>query len=102
LASLDDRVLDAAAASAVGRGFDAVTIDDIASGAGVSRATVYRLFPGGRDVLFEALRVRETSRLLDDVHAEVAHIDDLADLVVGMRSTTSKRSSRSAMLTSMR
>jgi AcrR family transcriptional regulator len=83
LASLDDRVLDAAAASAVGRGFDAVTIDDIASGAGVSRATVYRLFPGGRDVLFEALRVRETSRLLDDVHAEVAHIDDLAGLVVG-------------------
>ena len=76
-------MLDAAAASAVGRGFDAVTIDDIASGAGVSRATVYRLFPGGRDVLFEALRVRETSRLLDDIHAEVAHIDDLANLVVG-------------------
>ena len=27
--------------------------------AGVSRATLYRLFPGGKDVLFDALRVRE-------------------------------------------
>ena len=82
MTQLDDRVLDAAAACARGRGFDAVTIDDIAAESGVSRATIYRLFPGGRDVLFEALRVRETSRMLDRVHAEVAHIDDLVDLVV--------------------
>ena len=25
----------------------------------MSRATIYRMFPGGKDVLFEALRVRE-------------------------------------------
>jgi len=79
---LDDQVLDAAAACARGRGVDVVTIDDIATESGVSRATIYRLFPGGRDVLFEALRVRETSRMLDQVHAEVAHIDDLVELVV--------------------
>ena len=40
-------------------GLDKVTIDDIAHDSGVSRATLYRLFPGGKDVLFEALRVRE-------------------------------------------
>ena len=41
-----------------------VTIDDIATEAGVSRATLYRLFPGGRDVLYDALRVRETEEFM--------------------------------------
>ena len=40
-------------------GIAKVTIEDIAAEAGVSRATLYRLFPGGKDVLFDALRVRE-------------------------------------------
>ena len=33
-----------------------VTVDDIATEAGGRRATLYRMFPGGRDILFEALR----------------------------------------------
>ena len=32
---------------------------------------MYRLFPGGRDVLFEALRVRELHQFFDHVLAEV-------------------------------
>ena len=36
------------------------TVDDIATEAGISRATLYRMFPGGRDNLFEALRQQET------------------------------------------
>ena len=40
-------------------GLDKVTIDDIARESGVSRATLYRIFPGGRDTLFEACRVYE-------------------------------------------
>ena len=54
-----DRVLDAAKRGCERWGFDRVTIDDIAAEAGISRATLYRMFPGGKDVLFEALRVRE-------------------------------------------
>jgi len=35
-------------------GLSKTTLDDVARAAGVSRATVYRLFPGGRDVLVRA------------------------------------------------
>jgi AcrR family transcriptional regulator len=50
----------------------------------VSRATIYRLFPGGRDVLFEALRVREITDFFDGLTAQTADLDDLEDLVVGL------------------
>jgi AcrR family transcriptional regulator len=51
-----DRVL-AAAAELVGRhGFASVSMDDLAARAGVSRASVYRLFPG-KGALLEALVV---------------------------------------------
>ena len=42
-------------------GMDKVTIDDIATASGVSRATIYRLFPGGKDVVYEAVRAHETA-----------------------------------------
>ena len=57
--TVEDRILDAAKHCCERWGIAKVTIDDIAAAARVSRATLYRLFPGGKDVLFEALRVRE-------------------------------------------
>jgi AcrR family transcriptional regulator len=59
-----------------------VTIDDIAVEAGISRATLYRLFPGGRDVLFDALRRRETSEFFDELESHVDQADSLEDFVV--------------------
>ena len=48
-----------------------VTVDDIARESDVSRATLYRIFPGGRDTLFEACRVYELdaffTRLLESI-----------------------------------
>jgi AcrR family transcriptional regulator len=55
----ETRVLDAALGCVERFGFSKVTIDDITAASGVSRATIYRLFPGGREVLFEAMRLRE-------------------------------------------
>ncbi len=57
--SLEDRVLDAVKACCERWGMAKVTIDDIAAEAGCSRATVYRLFPGGKDIIYETLRQRE-------------------------------------------
>jgi AcrR family transcriptional regulator len=76
------RVLDAVKACSERFGMDKVTIDDVAGASGVSRATIYRLFPGGRDVLFEALRVRELNEFFDVLTTATADIDDFADLVV--------------------
>ena len=70
LTDVESIVLDAALACSHRLGFSKVTIDDICRESGVSRASVYRLFPGGRDVLFEALRVRELHQFFDHVLAE--------------------------------
>jgi AcrR family transcriptional regulator len=45
--SVEERVLDAAKVCIERWGMAKITIDDIANEAGVSRATLYRLFPGG-------------------------------------------------------
>ncbi|MDP2291616.1 MAG: helix-turn-helix domain-containing protein [Actinomycetota bacterium] len=76
------RVLDAAKSCCERWGIAKVTIDDIASESGVSRATLYRLFPGGKDVLFEALRVRELEDFFTRLTAQVEGAADLEDLLV--------------------
>lgn len=71
------RILDATKSCCERWGIAKVTIDDIAAEAGVSRATLYRMFPGGKDVLFDALRVRE----LEDFFTRLtAHLDGVVDL----------------------
>jgi AcrR family transcriptional regulator len=86
----DARILDAAKQCCEQWGFEKVTVDDIAAAAGVSRATLYRLFPGGKDVLFEALRVRERSEFFDALTAQVHDVDDLEDLVVRLVVTATR------------
>lgn len=59
-----------------------MTIDDIVESSGVSRATIYRMFPGGKDVLFEALRVRELGAFFAALESELLDADDLEDILV--------------------
>ncbi len=75
------KVLDAVRACIDELGLSKVTIDDIVARSGVSRATVYRLFPGGREVLFEAMRVRELEVFFEKLRAEAEGAADLADLL---------------------
>jgi len=78
----DSAVLDAAKRCTERWGMAKVTIDDIATEAGVSRATIYRMFPGGKDVLFDALRVRETEDFLVGLRDHVADATTLEELLV--------------------
>jgi AcrR family transcriptional regulator len=80
--STESRVLDAAKACCERWGHAKVTIDDIAAESGVSRATLYRMFPGGKDVLFDALRVRELEEFFTKLRAAVEGVDALDDLIV--------------------
>ena len=63
-------------------GWDKVTMDDICVTAGVSRATVYRLFPGGRDVLFEAVRLSKLEDFFTAMRAHVEGSESLEELLV--------------------
>jgi AcrR family transcriptional regulator len=75
------RVLEATRACIDDLGLSHVTVDDIVARSGLSRATIYRLFPGGRDVLFEALRVRELEVFFEKLRAEAQDATDLDDLL---------------------
>ena len=78
----DDVVVDAALACFSRWGVAKTTLDDIAREAGCSRATVYRLFPGGKDVVLDAVAGRELARFFEGMRAELALATDLEDLLV--------------------
>jgi AcrR family transcriptional regulator len=82
MSEVEMRVLDAAKSCCARWGFEKVTIDDIAAAARVSRATIYRMFPGGKDVLFEALRVRRLEQFFALLLRRVEGADTLEDLLV--------------------
>ena len=62
-------------------GVEKVTVDDIARESRVSRATLYRIFPGGRDTLFEARRVYELDQFFDRLLTGVEGADGLMELL---------------------
>jgi AcrR family transcriptional regulator len=78
-AEVDDatsaRVLDAALDRFTTFGVRRTTMDDIASAAGVGRATVYRRF-AGRDEIVRAVILREMARFIGEVDTAVQAIED--------------------------
>lgn len=82
---LDARVLDAVLRCLGRWGVAKTTLDDIAREAGCSRATVYRLFPGGKDRLLLAAGEREIRLLLAELvrraDAATSLEDALADVL---------------------
>lgn len=76
------RRLVAAAVDCIARwGVSKTSLDDIAREAGVSRATVYRALPGGKERLVALVLAHEVGRFFHDVDAELAAAGDLADLL---------------------
>ncbi len=80
--SQGDQILDAAQRCRQRWGIHKVTMDDIVTESGVSRATIYRLFPGGKEVLFEALRVRYLEEFFGRLRSEISSATSLEDLLV--------------------
>jgi AcrR family transcriptional regulator len=78
----ETRILDAAKACCERWGIAKVGVDDIAAAAGVSRATLYRIFPGGRDIVFDALRVRELEEFFARLKNGVVGADSLEEILV--------------------
>ena len=84
-ASVEDRIVDGLLECICRWGIAKTTVEDVARAAGVSRATVYRAFPGGQDVVFEAVVRRESARFLTAITARLDAAETLEEAaVIGM------------------
>jgi len=77
------RIVDGTLACLARHGTTKTTVDDIARQSGVSRATVYRAFPGGRDEILRAVVDTETARLFSALGVRLGTAGDLTDALVG-------------------
>ena len=80
--SLSDAILDATKVAIERWGVERLTINDVCEAAKVSRATLYRAFPGGKEVLLEALRVRELELFFTTLRAHAEGESTLEDTIV--------------------
>lgn len=83
--TVDERIRAAALDCIADRGITRAAVDDMALAAGVSRATLYRAFPGGKDTLVEAVLGRELHRFFAELSRELGRHDRAeAVLVAGV------------------
>jgi AcrR family transcriptional regulator len=76
------RIIDATLTCLSRYGTAKTTVDDVAREAGVSRATVYRVFPGGRDEILSAVVDTEVARLFAALGVCLGEAADLAEALV--------------------
>lgn len=76
-----DRVARAALVCIAEDGVRAVTVERIADEAGVSRASVYRWFPGGRSEVLLAAGGQEMERFFAEIEPRLAAADTLDDVL---------------------
>lgn len=80
--STEERLVDAGLVCIARWGLAKTSLDDVAREAGVSRATVYRAFPGGKDALATAIAATELARFFRGVDARLAAATTLEDVLV--------------------
>jgi AcrR family transcriptional regulator len=90
------RILQATLACIERWGLAKTSLEDVASEAGLSRATVYRYFPGGRDQVISETVTWEVGRFFARIGEVVADEPDIASklrrgLVFGHRAITEHR-----------
>ena len=76
-----ERVLEGALVSIGRYGLGRTTVDDVAQASGVSRATIYRHFPGGRDQIVEDTVAWEQGRFFKNLGEAVAAAPDICGLL---------------------
>lgn len=76
-----ERVLEATYACVARFGMGKTTLEDVARESGISRATIYRLFPGGKDQLLRETVGWEMARFFARLAEQVADAPDFAALV---------------------
>jgi AcrR family transcriptional regulator len=78
----EQRVIDAALRCIARWGIGKTTLDDVAREAACSRATIYRLFPGGKEALLDAVARNELDRFFSGLAQRFDEAPTLEDLLV--------------------
>jgi AcrR family transcriptional regulator len=81
-ARLEQAILDAGTRCIRRWGVAKTSLDDIAREAGCSRATEYRIFPGGRASLWRAIATREVERFFETLSTLLQATGSVEDLLV--------------------
>jgi AcrR family transcriptional regulator len=76
-----ERILEATYACIARAGLDRTTVEDAAREAGVSRATVYRWFPGGRDQLLDETIAHQVDQFFLRLRSEVEDAETFTEVV---------------------
>jgi AcrR family transcriptional regulator len=92
------RLVDGALACLARQGTAKTTVDDIARAAGLSRATLYRTFPGGKDAVLAAVVETEAARFFSALAVTMGEASDLEALLVGAMVTAAQRLSSHEVL----
>ena len=77
------RILDGALHSVERLGLAKTSLEDVAQTAGVSRATIYRYFPGGRDQVITETVTWEVENFLDRIAGVVDELDTIEEKLQG-------------------
>lgn len=93
-----ERVVSAALRCIARWGIGKTTLDDVAREAGLSRATVYRVVPGGKDGLVSLVVERELDRFFDALISATEQAESLEDaLVAGITEATRRLRAHAAL-----
>jgi AcrR family transcriptional regulator len=76
-----ERILEAGYACVARYGMAKTTVEDVARASGLSRATLYRYFPGGKDQLLRDVIAWETGRFFGRLAEAVAGAPDFVHLL---------------------
>lgn len=76
-----ERLLEAAYSCIALHGIDRTTLEDVARESGLSRATIYRVFPAGRDELLRAVVIWELERFFTQLAVAVAGKDTFVGVI---------------------
>jgi AcrR family transcriptional regulator len=94
-------IVDGALSCVAQKGLRSTTVDDVAQASGLSRATLYRAIPGGRDAIIAATVETEIARFFSTLAVAMGQAGSLEEVLVAGVTTSARLIDASAALTTV-